>query len=300
MNFKSKPAKTITALGSAVLAMSLLAACGSTASEAPASSSAAAESAAQTPSQVLSSTAWETTGAVDQDGNKVELTDDAAKNYVGFAYFNDGGDFQMYTLDDAPKMQGDWTVSEDGKTRHIVAKDGSGKTLFERDSEITELTGDEFTYRTYPEEGNKEVYVDIIHTPTDHAEPAALTPSQVLSSTAWETTGAVDQDGEKVELTDDAAKNYVGYAYFNEGGDFTMYTLEDAPKMQGDWTVSEDGKTRHIVAKDESGKTLFERDSEITELTKDEFTYRVPSEEAKGEYVDIIHTPTDHAEPAGK
>ena len=170
--FNSKPAKTITALGSAVLAMSLLAACSTTGTEAPASSSPAAESAAQTPSQVLSSTAWETTGAVDQDGKDVALTDDAAKNYVGFAYFNEGGDFQMYTLDDAPKMQGDWTVSEDGKTRHIVAKDDAGKTLFERDSEITKLTGEEFTYRV-PSEYDKGEYVDIIHTPTDHAEPAA-------------------------------------------------------------------------------------------------------------------------------
>ena len=170
--FNSKPAKTITALGSAVLAMSLLAACSTTGAEAPASSSSAAKSAAQTPSQVLSSTAWETTGAVDQDGEKVELTDDAAKNYVGFAYFKDGGSFQMYTLDDAPKMQGDWTVSEDGKTRHIVAKDDVGKTLFERDSEITKLTGDEFTYRV-PSEDDKGEYVDIIHTPTDHAQPAS-------------------------------------------------------------------------------------------------------------------------------
>lgn len=170
--FNSKPAKTITALGSAVLAMSLLAACSTTGAEAPASSSSAAKSAAQTPSQVLSSTAWETTGAVDQDGEKVELTDDAAKNYVGFAYFKDGGSFQMYTLDDAPKMQGDWTVSEDGKTRHIVAKDDVGKTLFERDSEITKLTGEEFTYRV-PSEDDKGEYVDIIHTPTDHAQPAS-------------------------------------------------------------------------------------------------------------------------------
>ncbi|MFJ2618708.1 DUF4822 domain-containing protein [Glutamicibacter sp. NPDC087344] len=300
MKFTSKPAKTITALGSAVLAMSLLAACGGTTSQAAADSSSVEQPAAQTPSQVLSATAWQTTGAVDQDGNAVELTDDSAKNYVGYAYFKDSGDFTMFTLDDAPKMHGDWTVSADGKTRHITAKDDAGATLFERDSQITELTGDEFTYRTYPEEGNNEVFVDIIHTPTDHAEPAALTPSQVLSSTAWETTGAVDQNGNAVELSDDAAKNYVGYAYFKDSGDFTMFTLDDAPKMHGDWTVSADGKTRHITAKDDAGATLFERDSQITRLTNDEFTYRVPSEDDQNEYVEIIHTPTEHAEPANQ
>lgn len=173
MNIKSKPSKAITAMGSAVLAMGLLAACSSgAATEAPASSSTPSESVTQNPSQVLSATAWQTTGAVDQDGNNVALTDDTATNYVGYAYFKDGGEFTMYTLDDEPKMHGDWTVSEDGKTRHIVAKDDAGKTLFERESEITALTGDEFTYRSYPEEGNQDLYVDIIHTPTDHEEPA--------------------------------------------------------------------------------------------------------------------------------
>ncbi|GAB3619777.1 hypothetical protein GCM10027417_10380 [Glutamicibacter endophyticus] len=168
MNFRSKPAMTISALGSALLAVGLLTACGNTGAQEPAPS--AESSAAQSPSQVLSSTAWETTGAVDQDGNEVPLTDERAANYVGFAYFNEDGSFQMYTLEDEPKMQGEWTVDEAGTARHIVAKDGDGETLFERDSQITELTGEEFTYRV-PSEGNDGQYVDIIHTPTDHLEP---------------------------------------------------------------------------------------------------------------------------------
>ncbi|WP_341257905.1 DUF4822 domain-containing protein [Gordonia malaquae] len=126
-----------------------------------------------TPSSILSSTAWETTGAKDQNGKDVPLTDKSASNYVGFAYFNADGTFQMYTLDDAPKMQGDWKVSADGKTRTIVSKDDKGTAKFTRDSEIITLTSSEFTYRTYPVEGDKTTYVDIIHTPTDHAQPKA-------------------------------------------------------------------------------------------------------------------------------
>lgn len=168
--------KPIMITASAFIALGLLAGCAPAESNsAPASSSAASEEAAaeQTPSDVLASTAWETTGATDAAGADVALDDENVKNFVGWAYFKDGGSFTMYNLDDSPKMQGDWTVTEDGKTRHIVAKDDAGEVLFERDSDIVTLTDEEFTYRVFPDPANTEVYFDIIHTPTDHEEPAA-------------------------------------------------------------------------------------------------------------------------------
>ncbi|MFE6995100.1 DUF4822 domain-containing protein [Microbacterium sp. NPDC057659] len=172
-----KPMRTIMLTASAFVALGLLAGCTAAPTEpagAPASSSAASEEvAAQTPSDVLSSTAWETSGATDAAGADVALDDENVKNFVGWAYFKDGGSFTMYNLDDSPKMQGDWTVTEDGKTRHIVAKDDAGEVLFERDSDIVTLTDEEFTYRVFPDPENTEVYFDIIHTPTDHEEPAA-------------------------------------------------------------------------------------------------------------------------------
>ena len=128
---------------------------------------------AQTPSDVLASTAWETTGATDADGEDVPLDDENVSAFVGWAYFKADGTFTMYNLDDSPKMQGDWTVDEEGTTRHIVAKDDAGEVQFERDSDIVTLTDEEFTYRVFPEEGNTDVYFDIVHTPTDHEEPAA-------------------------------------------------------------------------------------------------------------------------------
>ncbi|GEE00870.1 hypothetical protein nbrc107696_13160 [Gordonia spumicola] len=154
----------------ALIAVPLAACSSSDDTAAPATSSVSAQD--MTPSAILSSTAWETTGAKNQDGKDVPLTGKSASNYVGFAYFNADGTFTMYTLDDAPKMQGDWTVSEDGKTRTIVSKDDKGAVKFTRDSEIITLTSSEFTYRTYPVEGDKSTYVDIIHTPTTHQQPS--------------------------------------------------------------------------------------------------------------------------------
>lgn len=134
-------------------------------------------SAAATPSDVLAGTPWETTGAVNQDGNEVALTDEAVVDFVGWAYYNTDGTFTMYNLDDTPKMQGDWTVSADGSERTLVAKDDAGEVMFERTVPITVLTEEEFTYRIVPDEADTSVYYDIIHTPTDHPEPVADAPS---------------------------------------------------------------------------------------------------------------------------
>lgn len=124
-----------------------------------------------TPSELLASTAWETTNAKNNEGENVVLTDANVSNFVGFAYFKSDGTFTMFNLDDSPKMHGDWSVSADGKTRTIVAKNASGETLFTRVVDITVLTKEEFTYRIYPNNDNKAVYFDIIHTPTTHTEP---------------------------------------------------------------------------------------------------------------------------------
>ncbi|MBO9732469.1 MAG: DUF4822 domain-containing protein [Chitinophaga sp.] len=129
-------------------------------------------------------------------------------------------------------------------------------------------------------------------------EPKQLTPGETLASTPWETTNARNNKGEKVVLSDANVSNFVGFAYFKADGTFTMYNLDDSPKMHGDWTVSADGKTRTVVAKDADGKVLFTRVVDITVLTKLEFTYRIyPNANDKTVYFDIIHTPTTHAEP---
>lgn len=124
-----------------------------------------------TPSQTLSSTPWETTNAKNQNGQSIPLTDANVSNFVGFAYFKSNGTFTMYNLDNSPKMHGDWSVSADGTTRTIVAKDNNGNVLFTRVVKITVLTKQEFTYRVYPDANNIAVYYDIIHTPTNHQEP---------------------------------------------------------------------------------------------------------------------------------
>ncbi|MGO2746610.1 DUF4822 domain-containing protein [Microbacterium sp.] len=168
---------------------------------APISITSAAES---TPSAVLADTPWETTGAVDQDGNEIALTDEAVANFVGWAYYKTDGTFTMYNLDDSPKMQGDWTVSADGSERTLVAKDAAGEVLFERTVPITALTDEEFTYRVVPDETDPSTYYDIIHTPTDHPEPVADAPVDDEASTGGD-AGAAEGDAADTGAADGAA-----------------------------------------------------------------------------------------------
>ncbi|QIM17774.1 DUF4822 domain-containing protein [Leucobacter coleopterorum] len=282
----------------AAAALCALPAAGALAVDTPTTFSSAPTQVAATPSDTLAATPWETTGAVNQNGDEVALTDPAVSNFVGWAYYKTDGTFKMYNLDDTPKMQGDWTVSADGASRTLVAKDANGNVLFTRVVPITVLTDAEFTYRIIPDAANPDVYYDIIHTPTTHTEPGTVSPSAVLASTPWQTTGAVNQNGDEVALTDPAVANFVGWAYYKTDGTFTMYNLDDTPKMRGDWVVSPDGTTRTLVAKDAEGNVLFTRVVPITVLTNEEFTYRITPDAANPDvYYDIVHTPTTHVEP---
>ncbi|MFE5285467.1 DUF4822 domain-containing protein [Nocardia sp. NPDC056611] len=123
------------------------------------------------PSAVLASTPWKTTDALDRNGNRVALDNPAVSNFVGWAYFKADGTFTMYNLDDTPKMHGDWTVAPDGSSRWIAAKNDAGDVLFTRVVPIIQLDKHAFTYRVTPNAADPSVYYDIVHTPTNHAEP---------------------------------------------------------------------------------------------------------------------------------
>ena len=179
----------------AVIAAAVLAA--GTAIALPATAFAAAPVAPHTvtvdsPSAILAATPWETTGAVDQNGNPVALTDPAVANFVGWAYYDTDGTFRMYNLDDTPKMHGDWNIDPNGETRTITAKDDNGATLFTRTVPLVTLTADEFTYRVIPDANTPDVYYDIIHTPTDHPEPTAA-PVPSATAPAPAATTPVDE-----------------------------------------------------------------------------------------------------------
>lgn len=217
MNIRTAPRRgtriVATTLAAAALCLAPAAGAFAVAPVAPVS---AVTATTQSPSDVLASTPWETTGAVDQDGNAVALSDEAVANFVGWAYYKTDGTFTMYNLDDSPKMQGDWSVSADGSERTLVAKDADGKVLFERVVPIVTLTAAEFTYRVIPDAANPGAYYDIVHTPTDHPEPGATAPGDgdaaatddgapAPGTEAADPEGGAVEDGDQLAVTGEAA-----------------------------------------------------------------------------------------------
>lgn len=249
-----------------------------------------------TPSQVLSSTPWETTGAKDKNGTNVALTDANVAGYVGYAYFKADGNFAIYSLTDVLRSRGTWRVDDKGKTRSITSLNPDGTTIFKRDVEILVLNRNEFTYRIHPNPADPSIYYDIIHTRTSHPEPK--NGQLTLASTPWKTTGAKDKNGSTVDLNNASVADYVGYSYFKANGTFKIFRTNDVLRSQGTWSISPDGKTRTLVALDASGSVVFTRTVEILVLNETTFTYRITPDSADPSvYYDIIHASDPHKEP---
>lgn len=106
---------------------------------------------------------WVTTDAIDKKGNKTDAGNAQVSNYFGLAEYYPNGTFIMFTPEGKQKMQGDWSMSDDGKIRTLVAKDTEGKTLFTRDVENITIKNDEYTYRIYPNAEDRNTYFDIVH-----------------------------------------------------------------------------------------------------------------------------------------
>ena len=128
--------------------------------------------------QLMLGKTWVTVAAIDQDKKQIPATDKRVSNYFGFAQYGVNGQFAMYTPDQKPKMQGDWSFSEDGKQRVLVAKDATGKVLFERKVENVGLNADMYVYRVYPNAKNKKKYIDIYHQTVESLQRAQAAQAQ--------------------------------------------------------------------------------------------------------------------------
>ena len=113
--------------------------------------------------KVMIEKVWVTTDAIDEKGNKTPADNAQVSNYFGLAEYYPNGTFIMFTPEGKQKMQGDWSMSDDGKIRTLVAKDTEGKTLFTRDVENITINNDEYTYRIYPNAEDRNTYFDIVH-----------------------------------------------------------------------------------------------------------------------------------------
>lgn len=108
---------------------------------------------------------WITTDAIDHKGESVSPNDPRVNAFFGIAQYNQDGTFTLLTPQGAFKLSGDWSISNDGSTRTLVAKNEDGNVLFTRNVENVTVTEQEYTYRIYPDSSDQTIYFDIVHKP---------------------------------------------------------------------------------------------------------------------------------------
>lgn len=115
--------------------------------------------------QKMVSKKWLTSKAIDQNNMTVPAADGRVAVFFGLAEYYPDHKFNMTTPDGKPKMHGLWNMSDDGRTRTLIVQNDEGQTRFTRVVENVKISDDEYTYRIYPNEGNKLEYIDIVHIP---------------------------------------------------------------------------------------------------------------------------------------
>lgn len=141
-------------------------------------------------STILSSHNWVTTEVKDEQGLNLSLDDSIANTYVGYAYYKKDGDFRIVALNNTNKMYGKWALLNNDKTRRLEVYNSFNTIAYTRDVDILTLNDSVFTYRIHYDNADNSKYVDVIHVPTDHAEPK--TPAQILAGTSWKTSNIYD------------------------------------------------------------------------------------------------------------
>ncbi len=116
----------------------------------------------------------------------------------------------------------------------------------------------------------------------------------ILSSTSWQGTKVYDQDNN--DLTDENI-NFIGLAKYDDATaryEFFDKTTKESRGNYGTFFVTNDGKYRVLISESTGNHAVVE----ITELTKDLFTYKRIGKDAEGNDVEIYvdHIPYHDSE----
>nr|WP_263325277.1 DUF4822 domain-containing protein [Neobacillus sp. Marseille-Q6967] len=253
--------------------------------------------------RILSSTNWQGTKVYDK--NKNDLTEQNA-NFIGLAKYDDKTaryEFFDKTTKQSRGDYGTFFITNDGNIRVLISESMGYQAVVE----ITKLTKDMFTYKRMGKDANgQDVEVFVDHIPYTETELSFTKPDKtlqtstgkvitdvdgdkILSSTLWQGTVALDQNGNDVSAYN---SNFLGLARY----DFktNKYEFFDAKTGQsrgdyGYYDVVHGNKLRaHVSLGMKYGAVL-----ELTELNNNKFTYKRKGKDKDGNEIDITveHVP---------
>lgn len=246
---------------------------------------------------ILSNTNWQGTKVYDKDNN--DLTKENA-NLIGLAKYDD--ETSRYEFFDKTKKEsrgdkGTFFITNDGKIRVLISESMGYQAIVE----ITELNKDMFTYKRMGKDANGndvEVFVD--HIPYKDTELSFTDPDKtletytgevvtdfdgdkILSSTLWQGTVALDENGNDVSSYN---SNYLGLARYDDKTNKYEFFDAKTGESRGDYgyfDVVHDNKIRaHVSLGMKYGAVL-----ELTELNENKFTYKRNGKDKDGNDITI-------------
>jgi hypothetical protein len=246
---------------------------------------------------ILSNTNWQGTKVYDKDNN--DLTKENA-NLIGLAKYDDETsryEFFDKTTKESRGDKGTFFITNDGKIRVLISESMGYQAVVE----ITELNKDMFTYKRMGKDTNGndvEVFVD--HIPYKDTELSFTDPDKtletytdevvtdfdgdkILSSTLWQGTVALDENGNDVSSYN---SNYLGLARYDDKTNKYEFFDAKTGESRGDYgyfDVVHDNKIRaHVSLGMKYGAVL-----ELTELNENKFTYKRNGKDKDGNDITI-------------
>ena len=249
------------------------------------------------PNNVLSATNWQGTYVYDEKGNDVT---DLNSNFIGLARYDSKTNRYEFFDKETGVSRGDkgvYFVTPDGKKRILISQRGYNAVV-----DMVRLDSDMFTYRREGKQKNGEdgkVFVQhvpydkelqfTINFPTLSIETGKINKDvpgrDILSSTFWQGTKALDENGNDVS---DYNRGYLGLArYDSKTGRYEFFN-KDTGASRGDYgyfDVINGNKERTHVAIGQNIK--YAATLELTELNKERFTYERDGKDEQGNSIRI-------------
>ncbi|MCP3742525.1 DUF4822 domain-containing protein [Rossellomorea sp. BNER] len=248
--------------------------------------------------KILSSTNWQGTKVYDK--NHHDLTKENA-NFIGLAKYDDETSRYEFFDQNTKETRGDkgtFFITNDGKNRILISESMGYQAVVN----ITELNKDKFTYKRMGKDANgNDVEVFVEHVPYKEKELSFTDPDKtldtktgeivtnidgdkILSSTIWQGTVALDENGDDVSSYN---KNYLGLAKYDFKTNQYEFFDGKTGKSRGDYGYYDVVHGNKLRAHVSLGNNKYGAVLELTELNENKFTYKRMGKDKDGKEIII-------------
>ena len=124
---------------------------------------------------LLKTGTWITRSIHDSNGMIYSGKDAFVSRLAGVTRYHNDGTFRSVSMDSALVLEGNWTISDDGKTLNLIGVGKDGRPGFNIVAPVLKLNNTEFAYRVYPNPNNRNQYFDV------NLGPASIDQSKILN-----------------------------------------------------------------------------------------------------------------------